>query len=261
MRQLDANALFLAAALLLSCSISAQVVPTALDTTSITPPNYKVPRLLEGSNDTIAAAHITLLDLITIEFPSSSNYVYGLTEEQRTARFDVVARIDPPGVSSPEHDPHAYKFMIHALLRNHFNLVAHESMEDVTFEQLMVTPNGAKPAPCLPRRARIASNHPTSECTTTSGLAARLSHELQIEVDDRANLPGAFALDLNWPSEPVPFPKTPGAVPQLPQSLQTALIRLGLTLVPSKKPEKVLLIDSVGFPAILEATKASTDSQ
>lgn len=258
-----ATRLLLTAALLAPCAVSssAQGVPTAYDYTNITPPNQKVSRLLENSNDTIAAAHITLLDLITLEYPYRPEDIFGLTEDQRTTRFDVAAKIDPPGVPNPEHAPLAYKFTIHALLRNHFLFVAHEAQEDVTFEQLMVIPNGPKPGPCLSRRARLAGNHPASICTSTSALAARLSHDLHIEVDDKANLPAAFAMDPNWSSDPVAFRKTPGAQPQLPQGLETALQTVGLTLVPSHKREKVLIVDSVGFPAIIYETKAATDSQ
>ena len=102
MRNHAIHALFLAAALLAVCAsnTSAQV-PTAFDDTSIKPPNYKVPRFLEGSLDTIAAAHITLIDLITIEYPYSPDNILGLTPEQRNTRFDVVAKIDRPAFPTP----------------------------------------------------------------------------------------------------------------------------------------------------------------
>ena len=172
-----ANALFLAAAVLLSSSgIAAQVVPTALDKVSITPPNYKVPHFLEGSQDTIAAAHITLIDPITIEYSYPPDKIIGLTPEQRATRFDVVAKIDPPGVPDPAHNPHAYSFMIDALLKNHFRLVVHEN--DKPFEQLMLTSNGTKPAPCPPRGSESTDNTTdriASSCVTMDEFALRLS--------------------------------------------------------------------------------------
>lgn len=262
MRNHAIHALIFAAALLLIPGISAQI-PTAVEKVNITPPNYKVPQLLEVSNDTLAATQVTLIDLIRVEYDYPPDRIFGLTQDQRDTRFDVAAKIDPPGVANPEHDPHARKFLIHALLRNCFSLVAHEAQVDVTFEQLIAIPNATKPIPCLPRRHRStdAGNHPTTECMTTSSVAARLSHTLHVEVDDRANLPTAFAMDLNWSSDPIPFPKNPGDQPQLPHGLETALQNVGLTLIPSRKREPVLIIDSAGFPAIIEATKASSDGQ
>lgn len=253
MRNRATHALFLAAALLLSINTLAQVVPTAYDKTSITPPNYKVPPFLEGSLDTIAAAHITLIDLIRIEYPYSPEHIIGLTPEQRNTRFNVVAKIDPPGVPDPEHNPRAYSFMIDALLKNHFRLVVHET--DKPFEQLMVVLNGTKPGPCLPANSPSTT---ASECLTMDQLAARLSSELHVEVNNKTNLPGTFAIGFNLSGFTVTS-NSRGGLPRLPQGLQTALAAsLGLRLVPGQSQNKDLIVDHVEFPTVLELTRTAT---
>ena len=259
MRNHAIHALFLAAALLAVCAsnTSAQV-PTAFDDTSIKPPNYKVPRFLEGSLDTIAAAHITLIDLITIEYPYSPDNILGLTPEQRNTRFDVVAKIDPPGVPDPEHNPHAYAFMIDALLKNHFRLAVHET--DKPFEQLMVILNAAKVPPCPPDSSSSTSdsNHSAIPCITMDEFAMRLSNELNIRVVNTTNLVGTFAIAFNWGGAPV---TVRGNLLRLPPSLQPTLnSALGLTLVPGRGQGKFLIVDHVEFPTILEETRTATNN-
>jgi uncharacterized protein (TIGR03435 family) len=255
MRNHAIHALFVAATLLAPCTgSSAQVVPTALDRVNITPPNYKVPHFLEGDHDTIAAAHITLLDLLTIEYPYSPDHIIGLTPEQRNTRFDVVAKIDPPGVSDPEHDPRAYKFMIDALLKNHFRLVVHET--DKPFEQLMVASDATKPGPCPPAGSPSTI---VSECLTMDEFAARLSNEVHVDVVNRTNLSGTFAIGFNWLSGLIVPPPAAGRLPRLPQSLRTGLrASLGLMLMPGQNQNKNLVVDHVEFPVILELTRTAT---
>jgi uncharacterized protein (TIGR03435 family) len=263
MRNHAARALFLAAALLLLSNGTSAQVPTAYDYTSIKPPNQKVPHFLEGSLDTIAAAHITLLDLITIEYPYSPDRIVGLTPEQRNTRFDVVAKIDPLGVPDPEHDPHAYRFMIDALLKNHFRLIVHEN--DKPFAQLMVIGNATKLASCPPAGSpstTATSNHIASECITMDEFATRLSNQLNIQVVNQTSLPGTFAIALNWTPAPIVPSTARGGFLRLPPSLLAALRGdLGLALVPSTSEQnrnKILVVDHVEFPVILELTKAST---
>lgn len=259
MRNPPTHALFLAAILLAPCAISSPAqVPTAFDQVNITPPNYKVPHFLEGSQDTIAAAHITLIDLITIEYRYPPDHIIGLTPEQRTTRFDVVAKIDPPGVPDPPHDPHAYSFMIDALLKNHFRLTVHET--DKPFEQLMVIPNAAKVPPCPPDSPSSTSdsNHSAIPCITMDEFATRLSNELNIRVANTTNLVGTFAIDFNWGGAPV---MVRGNLLRLPPSLQPTLnSALGLTLTPGRGQGKFLIVDHVEFPVILEETRTATNN-
>jgi len=249
MRNHAANALFHAAAFFLLPNLSAQVVPTALDQVNITPPNYKVPHFLEGSQDTIAAAHITLIDLVTIEYDYSPDKIIGLTPEQRNTRFDVVAKIDPPGVADPVHDPHAYSFMIDALLKNHFRLVVHET--DKPFEQLLVS-DAAKLPPCAPAN----SSSPAIACITLDEFATRLTKELNIRVENMTHLPGTFAIGFHWTGAPIVIR---GNLLRPPPGLQPTLNNaLGLTLIPGRSQQKLLVIDHVEFPIILNETRTAT---
>lgn len=259
MRNHAIHALFLAAALLLlSSRASAQVVPTALDQVNITPPNYKVPRFLETSLDTLAAAHVTLIDLITLKYPYSPDHIIGLTPEQRTTRFDVVAKIDPPGVADPAHNPHAFQFLIDALLKNHFRLVVHES--DKPFEQLLIS-NPAKlpPCPAAASPSTSDSSHPTIPCITMDEFATRLSTELNVRVENRTNLSATFAIGFNWSGPPVVIR---GKLLRLPPSLEPALnTGLGLTLVPGQPGQnKNLVVDHVELPSIIQLTRSATSN-
>lgn len=249
MRNHAAHALFFATALLLpyTDSILAQV-PTALDNTKITPANQNVGKLLELSNDTIAGAQVTLLDLLKIEYQLP---IHGLTHEQETTRFDVTARIDPPGIADPVHNPRARTFLIDALLKNHFQLKAHEAMVDVTTEQLIVSPGGIKltPAPAAvparcpcPRSPR--PNRARDGTISMSGLARRLADQFHIEVVDRTNVQGNFITDLNW------LPKLDATPQSVEQVLRPALeTHLGLTLLPIRRQEKAIIIDNIELPA------------
>jgi uncharacterized protein (TIGR03435 family) len=149
--------------------------------------------------------------------------------------------------------------MIDALLKNHFHLVVHEN--DKPFEQLMMIGNATKPAPCPPPSSTSTgtSNHVASECITMDELATQLSNELHIDVVNKTNLPGKFAIGFNWPPEPIVPSTARGGFPRLPRGLQTALkTDLGLALIPGVNQNKVLVVDYVELPSILELTKAST---
>lgn len=259
MRTQSARALFLAAIPLALCvtGISAQVA-TAYDYTSIKPPNPKVPRFLEGSLDTLAAAHITLIDLITIKYQYSPDKIVGLTPEQRTTRFDVVSKIDPPGVADPVHDPHAYSFMIDALLKNHFRLVVHQT--DKPSAQLVLSSNPPKLPACPPdNSSSTTGDHPAIPCITLDEFATRLSNELHIQVLNLINLPGTFAIGFHWAGPPI---AVRGNLPRLPPALLLALnTGFGLTLLPAPANGKVLVVDHAELPTILEETRAATDNQ
>lgn len=255
MRNANTCALYLAAALFLPCPRSGLAqVPTALDQVSITPPNYKVPHFLEGSRDTLAAAHITLIDLTRIEYHYSPEHITGLTAEQRNTRFDVVARIDPAGVLDPEHDSHANSFMIDALLKNDFRLVVHET--DKPFEQLIV-PSGKKVGACPPPDSPSttgSSNPIAGQCITMDEFASQLSNEFHIEVVNGTNLPGTFPIGFY---RPLVASNARGI--RLTQSLQVALSAdLGLMLIHGQNQGKDLVVDHVEFPAIIELTKTAT---
>lgn len=271
MRNRAIHVLFLTS-LLLSCARNTFAqVPTAFDNTSITPANEKVGKLLELSNDTIAGAQTTLPDLLFYEYHYRLDHIHGLTREQETTRFDVTAKIDPPGVSDPVHNPKAQAFVIDALLKNHFHMKAHEAMIDVTSEHLLVAPGGIKfnPTPpppprsvlCpCPRKERAPNNAPVTrnlkdERTSMSGLARQLSDESHIEVVDRTNLQGDFIVDLSWlPSLNV----TPQTAEQV---LRTALqTHLGLTFLPMRSQEKVIVIDYIELPASVIWLPPASDS-
>jgi uncharacterized protein (TIGR03435 family) len=249
MRNHAAHALFLAATLLASCprNTSAQI-PTAFDNTSITPANEKVGKLLELSNDTIAAAQITLPDLLQIEF---GGRIVGLTDEQQTTHFDVTGKIDPPGVSDPVHNPKARAFTLDALLKNHFHMKAHDGMVDVTTEHLIVGGGGIKftPAPTpvrcpCPRPIRTPNSHINSGHLSMSSLAHLLSDEFHIGVVDSTGLQGTFVIDLDWLSKLNVTPQTTEQV--LRPALET---HLGLTLAPTRSQEKATIVDYIEIPA------------
>ena len=92
-------------------------------------------------------------------------------------------------------------------------------------------------------------------------LAARLSNELHVDVVNKTNLPGTFAIGFNWLSGLTVPPNPRGGLPLLSQSLQTALAAsLGLRLTPGRNQNRDLVVDHVEFPVILEETKASTQN-
>jgi uncharacterized protein (TIGR03435 family) len=261
MRNQPAYALLLATALLLP-SLAAAQVPTAVDEFHISPPNTEVLRLVEDNRDAIAAAHITLLDLIRLQYPQyAPDHIIGLTPQQRSTRFNIVAKIDPPGVRDPEHDPHARIFMIDALLKNHFHLVVHET--DKPYEQLIAVANGTKPAPCPPSESystTLNSAPAPTGCITMDEFATRLSNPLHIQVINATDLTGTFALAFNWSLLGlVPHPSR-GHLPFLPPALLTSLqTNLGLTLVPvPANRSKTLVVDHAELPTILEQTGAAT---
>jgi uncharacterized protein (TIGR03435 family) len=260
MRNQPVHALFLTAVLLelSGRSFSAQV-PTAFDNTEITPPNKNVGGLLEQSDDTIAAAQITLLDLLKLKYGNGIRIV-GLTHEQETTRFDMVTKIDPPGVSDPVHNPKAQTFLIDALLKNHFNLKAHEGLIDITTQQLIALPDNTKLTPSPPRcpcsyKIIVTSDHVKGERIIMPVLAAKLSKELGVEIHDQTNLTGTYSIDLDWSPEalarlqplgllPPPYSQSPEQL--LRQALET---QLGLTLLPTHRQELGVIIDYVELPA------------
>lgn len=228
--------LLLAVAILtLPVGIHAQV-PTAYDYTRVTPPNRNVGKLLELSNDTIAAAQITVLDLLTIEFPRyTTDYIRGLTDEQRTARFDVVSKIDPPGVTDAVHDRNASRFLIDALLKNHFRLAAHEALEDETTEDLLAIPNRPRPTPC-PR-------HSSQGCISMQILASRLSDELHTKVVNKTDLGGTYVVAFNW------SPQDGASREPLDQLISTSLAKqIGVWLSPSRRRVNVVIVDHIEIP-------------
>jgi uncharacterized protein (TIGR03435 family) len=262
MRNHVAHALFLTTVLLAPCANSTCAqVPTAYDYTRITPANPRVGKLLELDNDTIAAAQITLLDLLNVEFRYP---IRGLTPEQLATRFDVVSKIDPPGISSPEHNPHAQTFVIDALLKNHFQLKAHQAVEEVTFQELRSNPaSGIKftfsQAPCAGTSEIDTSNHIASQRMSMSRLATLLSKQLHAYVRDQTDLPGRYVIDLNWSQEAVALHLPPQAAPQLSvrlpsmssqELLQLALSsQLGVYLSPGHETKTVVIIDYIELPA------------
>lgn len=264
MRNHAGHALLLATALLAFCAGTAAQVPTAFDNTRITPANPNVGKLLELSNDTIAAANIALLDLLRLK---AYEPIRGLRQDQLKIRFDITGRIDPPNVPNPEHDPHASQFLLDALLKNHFRLAAHEAQEPDNVQELVVAPVGIKfhPSTTTPDCACsgshsvvITENHLTSSHISMSGLAARLSHELHLQIQNNTNLQGTWVIDLKWSPEAVAPAFPPGVLAPLPSPsaqppedfLRKALeSQLGLTLQPSKRLQRVLVIDNIELPA------------
>ncbi|HTV08804.1 MAG TPA: TIGR03435 family protein [Candidatus Aquilonibacter sp.] len=264
MRNHATQALFLATALLAPRvgRIYAQV-PTAVDTIRITPANTGVPKLLEFNRDSIAAANISLLDLLELEYRYP---LRGLRQDQLAHRFDITGRIDPPGISDPEHDPHAYRFLLDTLLKNHFDLVAHQALEAGTAQELVIASGGIKFRPsnsmphcrCDRRSTVVSENRLTSSYISMSTLAARLSQELHLQIRDTTGLQGAFVIDLKWPPEAVAPALPPGVLPPLPRPLtqtpedflRKALeTQLGLTLRPTQTKQLVVEIDNIETPA------------
>lgn len=272
MRNHAIHALFLTAALAL-CSVwaSAQVA-TAVDTIHVMPANVNVPKLLQRNRDTIAAASVTLLDLLELKY---GREIRGLTQEQQTTRFDITGKIDPPGVSDPEHNPHAQDFLLDALLKNHFHLKAHDALEDVTFKWLSVIPTGTKftqsPPGCPTSRDIDTSSHIASQDMSMFSLTKQLSKDLHTEIKDTTNLRGSYVINLDWSPEGVVSHLPPSTTAQFASHLslmssedllQFALqTQLGLMLVTAHSQKRVTIIDYIELPASVIWLQPKPDSQ
>jgi len=258
MRNHGANALFLVILVML-CVDTSEQVPTTVDKVRITPANPNVGKLLELSNDTIAAASITLSDLLWYEYGGvRPEDIRGLTREQLTTRFDVVGTIDVIGRPDPKQ--HYQSQLIDALLKNHFHLKAHEDTETVSSKELRTSPGGMKltltpHCPCPPDVS--TATHFVGHRVAMVALASWLSRKLNSEIADRTNLGGLYTIDLNWSPEGVALNFPPSYAPRIsslpPEDLlQMALdSQLGLSIETNHHQVTILTIDHIEIPSSL----------
>ncbi len=230
---------------------------------------------LGPTSDGYRATNVEMISLVSIAFPVGPHAQFtgepAWTEEMR---FDVEAKFEPEvgeALMRLSRDDRALvqSYMLQKLLKERTNLVVHTETKEVPTYDLVVGKNGPKMKVAEPSTdgtgsrmiPRINQGRMVFDITRCpmSAFAANLSGPAGRPMFDKTGLTGIYDFKLEFVREQnlavVPAddasgsPVVPPADPAGP-TLQSAVEdQLGLKLVPSRGPIKIVVIDHIDKPS------------
>jgi uncharacterized protein (TIGR03435 family) len=235
------------------------------DIISIKPanPNHRG-RSIGGTDDTFSAVNVNVELLIENAYGLRQDYIHGIPPSIDDKRFDIVAK-------TTEASPDALKritgnermAMLQALLGERFHLKVHESTKVLTVFAITQAKGGpkfgtgssAKLSDTKMAAGSIVVNNGelTAHAVPMSSLIGALTGVVQKNIVDQTNLAGVYDFHLRWnPSQDmsgIEYTDPSGLPTETMPSIFTALQeQLGLKLVPTKAPVKILVVDHVESP-------------
>jgi uncharacterized protein (TIGR03435 family) len=191
--------------------------------------------------------NVTLRSLILAAYGLEGFRLGTLPAWVESDRFDVIAKADgnPPAAQ--------LRVMMQHLLADRFHLVVRHQMKELPVYDLVMARADRKLGPAM-RRVECAtppcgtefvdSNVLRGDSVPVAFMTGRLTSIVERVVNDKTNLDGYYAIELQWSGwsdEQTPDPAHP--------SLFTALQeQLGLKLVSTRGPVDVLVVDHVEQP-------------
>jgi uncharacterized protein (TIGR03435 family) len=230
---------------------------------------------LGSTSDGYRATNVEMISLVSVAFPFGPHVQY--TGEPAWAdelHFDVEAKFEPEvgeALMKLSRDDRALvqSYMLQKLLKERMNLAVHVETKEVPTYDLVVGKNGPKMKLAEPSTdgtgsrmmPRINQGRIVFDITHTPMwvFAGNLSAQAGRPVFDKTGLTGIYDFTLEYVrdqnlSVTVPADGAPGSPVVIPTdpvgpSLQSALEdQLGLKLVPSRGPLKVVVIDHIDKP-------------
>jgi uncharacterized protein (TIGR03435 family) len=166
-----------------------------------------------------------------------------------SARFDILAKADPPSTPAQSQDWEAGQKLLRArlqtLLADRFKLSAHKGTMEMPVYGLVVAKGGPRlQAPT--NNTGFTTGRGQFVCSDSSmdDLASLLSGVMDRMVLDQTKLTGTYKFTLKWTPD-----ESPESNPDLPGLFTSIQEQLGLKLVPTKGPVEMLIIDHVEKPS------------
>jgi uncharacterized protein (TIGR03435 family) len=227
---------------------SASAPATAFDVVSIKPsdPNNRDFAIKpQPNNFTMTGASLKFL--IQVAYDLHDFQIEGAPAWMSSARFDILAKVEPPSTPAESQDWDArqklLQLRLQSLLADRFKLRAHKGTKEMPVYGLVVAKGGPK-LQASTKNTGYTSGRGQFICSDTSmdDLASMLSGEMNRSVLDLTKLTGGYAFTLKWTPDDGPTTDLPGIFTAIQE-------QLGLKLVPTKGPVAVLLIDHVEMPS------------
>jgi bla regulator protein blaR1 len=191
--------------------------------------------------------------LIGFAYDIKPQQIAGLTGPVSTARFNLTAKVLPPGGGPPQQLPDAnLQAMTILLLEDRFHLKAHLQPKVMSVYDLVLTHGGLK---IKLSQDEIHDSHwsingantekiLSGKNTSLTDLAEELSDLGDRKVIDKTGLTGHADITLKWSDDVALTQNDPNAI-----SIFTAVEeQLGLKLQPSKGPIDTLIIEHIEMP-------------
>jgi bla regulator protein blaR1 len=223
------------------------------------------------------ATNVPLRELIVLAYGIQENQLVAVPAWASVERFDIAAKAaGAPAAGVP--DPARGRSMLQALLKDRFQLRAHEETRELPVYSMVMERSDRRLGPALRVAAGGCTETPTQPAeqppcgmsggfaalngrsTTMRELASSLSRQVGRTVIDRTDLTGTFDLQLRWTPDNLP-PRPPGTPADQPirangveidpngPSIFTALReQLLLRLENARGPVPVIVIDAVARP-------------
>lgn len=236
----------LALALMCLAPIAAQTPAFEVATLKLSPPpkeNRIVINLGRWQTGRFTMANVTLSDMMKFAYWVASDDQLALPDWNREVRFDVEATA-PADTKMP-----ALRLMLQALLAERLHLRVRPEGRVLSYLALVTGKSAPKikqveeiPNANVGAQVRGRISHPQM---SMQGLATLLSRFERQTVVDQTELPGVYAVNLEWQPDNFSAQPDPNAPPPDRKSLFTAVSeQLGLKLESRRGPLAVLVVES-----------------
>jgi uncharacterized protein (TIGR03435 family) len=195
--------------------------------------------------------------------PFREDEISGLPEWAKTARYDMLARVDPEDVAAfkklsdlsmqdtiaafTARQPTGEMLMMQTLLQDRFSLRVHWELKERSVYALAVAKGGLRMKPAAdPKHGEMnfSRGHLTGKGVPISFLASLLALPVGHTVVDRTGLTGAYDFDLRF----APPDNPAGAESSDPDLFTAVQEQLGLKLQSTHASVPVLVVDHVEPP-------------
>ena len=231
-------------------SASVAVPTTAFDVISIKPsdPNSRSFTIKPEPNSfTMTGASLKFL--VQYAYDLHGFQIEGAPAWMTSARFDILAKADPPSTPAQSQDWEAGQKLLRArlqsLLADRFKLSAHKGKMEMPVYGLVVAKGGPK-LEASTTNTGFSTGRGQFVCSDSSmdDLASLLSGDMDRMVLDQTKLTGGYKFTLKWTPDESSNPN-----PDLPGIFTAIQEQLGLKLIPTKGPVEMLIIDRVEKPS------------
>lgn len=237
-------------------SVSLAQVPAAISATPrfesaaihpTDPADYGTPSGCPTTPGFLRCTNVTLKRCIVGAYGIGADRILGGPDWIDTERFQITAR-----ANEPIGDKGLMK-MLQILLTERFKLALHRELRPGEMMVLEVAKTGPKLQPSPAGSSHSWKNlHDHLEATklTMGELAEILSRNLNLPVEDRTGLAGAFDLTLRWNPNDANVHERDEVFAILRLEMSAAILRqLGLTLKSRRLPVEVLVVDHAEIPS------------
>ena len=230
--------------------VNAQQSKPAFDVVSVRPTSNQ-PTTTRTTPETFYRRSANVASLIWFAYGISPTQLSGGPDWIRKSGYEINAK------SSREASPDEIRLMVQSLLEDRFKLVVHEERREMVYQALRLRRNDGQIGPKLEKCDPAVAVSPkpimrpvgaymlplSGSCAPAVEIANTASLRLNTVVVDETGLQGLWNY-LVWYAEPSSA-TTPSELPSLPIALEE---ELGLRLVSTKGPQKMLVIDSIQPP-------------